>query len=50
MHNVGDTIPCSSIEEMLELHEKLSAEGWDVEFKYSVEGEKFLLLKGKEGD
>lgn len=50
MMKVGDTIQCHDIEDMLEYHEALCKEGWDVEFVYKRNGEKFLLLKGRKND
>lgn len=45
--SVGDTIQCSNIDELLEMHYKLCCEGWDVEFEYEQGKKAVLLLKGK---
>ena len=45
--SAGDTIQCNSIEELLEIHDELTAAGWDVDFEYEQGKKAVLVLKGK---
>lgn len=45
--NAGDIIECRDLEELLERHEALMREGWDVEFDFAKDGTARLLLKGR---
>lgn len=41
--SVGDTIECSSIGELIEVHDALCADGYGVDFDYK-HGEKAVLI------
>lgn len=51
MLQVGDIILTHNKKDMLKWHERLSAEGYDTEFQYELDGVKglWIVITGNEG-